>query len=259
MPELPDLQVFSKNLEKILKGKKIEQVLVYNSRKVNVANATLRQAMEGAVVNAVRRDGKMLVIVLNNGHAVSIHLMLHGTLKSADHENSISHPIIRIELEGRLNITLEDWQYAAHVILDAPLNTVPDALSEELDYNYLRRVMEDNGKNIKTILLDQQIIRGIGNAYADEILWDARISPYSAGRKIPTTQVRQLLRSIKKVLAKAERAIKKAHPGIISGEVRDFLLIHNAHKEKSPDGFIIQTATLASRKTYFTDEQEVYV
>jgi formamidopyrimidine-DNA glycosylase len=82
--------------------------------------------------------------------------------------------------------------------------------------------------------MDQHVIRGIGNAYADEILWDAGISPFSISNKIPGKKIDALVKSIKSVLKEAEKEIVKRDPGIISGEVRDFLKIHNAKKTHSP-------------------------
>ena len=111
---------------------------------------------------------------------------------------------------------------------------------------------------VKNVLLDQKVIRGIGNAYADEILWDAGISPFSISNKIPTASIKALVKSIKHVLEHAEKQIKKTNPDIISGEVRDFLLIHNAKKDKSPSGAAILQKTAGGRKTYYTDEQELF-
>jgi formamidopyrimidine-DNA glycosylase len=111
---------------------------------------------------------------------------------------------------------------------------------------------------IKTILLDQHIIRGIGNAYADEILWEAGISPFSIANKIPADKIKDLAAAIKKVLKDGEHQIKKEKPDIISGEVRDFLKIHNARKKESPTGASIQQKAIGGRKTYFTEEQKLY-
>ena len=108
------------------------------------------------------------------------------------------------------------------------------------------------------MLLDQKIIKGIGNAYADEILWDAGISPFSVSNKIPADKLKALAASIKTILNNAEKQIKKSHPDIIKGEVRDFLLIHNSKKKTSPGGAQILQKEIGGRKTYYTNEQELY-
>ena len=107
-------------------------------------------------------------------------------------------------------------------------------------------------------MLDQKNIRGIGNAYTDEILWEAGISPLSICNKIPDNKIKALAKSIKEVLEDAENQIKKAQPDIISGEVRDFLKIHNSKKKESPTGGKIHNKMVNSRITYYTDEQELY-
>ena len=106
--------------------------------------------------------------------------------------------------------------------------------------------------------MDQKLIRGIGNAYADEILWSAGISPLSISNKIPDAKIKSLAKSIKSVLQKAEKQIKKEDPDIINGEIRDFLIIHNADKKTSPKGGQIHSEMVNSRITYYADEQELY-
>lgn len=106
-------------------------------------------------------------------------------------------------------------------------------------------------------MLDQKIMRGVGNAYADEILWHARISPFSISSKIPEAKLKNLAQSIKTVLENAEKSILKSNPDIINGEVRDFMDIHNSKKKHSPTGAAI-IVNEASRKTYYTNEQELF-
>jgi formamidopyrimidine-DNA glycosylase len=134
----------------------------------------------------------------------------------------------------------------------------PDALSSRVNFAFLKKQLSTSKAVVKNVLLDQHILRGIGNAYADDILWEARISPFSISNKIPESAVRKLAKSIKQVLAKGEKNIMKSYPDIISGEVRDFMLVHNAKKEESPTGRQIQVKTLGGRKTYFTDEQKLF-
>lgn len=106
--------------------------------------------------------------------------------------------------------------------------------------------------------MDQHVIRGIGNAYADEILWQAKISPLSIAQKIPPGKIKTLAAAIKKVLKNAEKKILKSHPYIIGGEIRDFLVVHQPKKTHTPGGAKINRATVNSRKTYYTNEQELY-
>ena len=76
--------------------------------------------------------------------------------------------------------------------------------------------------------------------------------------KIPDAAIKKLAKSIKTVLHDAEDQILKTHPEIISGEVRDFLKIHNSKKKESPTGGVIHFKMVSSRKSYYTDEQELF-
>jgi formamidopyrimidine-DNA glycosylase len=126
----------------------------------------------------------------------------------------------------------------------------------ELNFDYLKKIF--NRKTIvKNILLDQDLIRGIGNGYSDEILWEARISPYSIASAIPDEKIKSLLKIIPKILNEAAAKIDKAYPGKINDEVKEFLKIHR-RTGNSPTGRPIQIDTKGSRKTYYTDEQVKY-
>jgi formamidopyrimidine-DNA glycosylase len=113
-------------------------------------------------------------------------------------------------------------------------------------------------RRIKDLLIDQKFVRGIGNAYVDEILWAARIHPASKTGKIPGKKVRELFNQIHKVLAAAERKIIKRNPEIIRGEIRDFLKVHNSKVKHSPKGVTIKKENLGNRITYYTDEQILF-
>jgi formamidopyrimidine-DNA glycosylase len=137
-------------------------------------------------------------------------------------------------------------------------NTVPDAL--EVDGTYLRNKISDRPRiKVKEFLLDQSILRGIGNAYADEILWEAGIAPKSVVGRIPDRVIDELVVAIKNVLTDAIGEIKRRSPNTFSREIRDFLRVHNPHRSKSPTGHPIMRDKVGSRITYFTEEQVLYV
>jgi len=256
MPELPDLQVFSRNLNKALKDKTLDKVNVPNHKKLNVSVKELQAALEGQPLTHVKRVGKELHFGFKNGHVLGLHLMLHGQLYLFENSNPHKYTIIELLFEKGTGLALTDFQSAATPTLDPKENDTPDAL--DFDIAYLEEKLSKTKKPIKTVLLDQHILRGIGNAYADEILWQARISPFSVSNKIPGTKIKTLARSIKEVLEDAEKQIVKTHPDIISGEYRDFMQVHSSKKKQTATGAIIHQKEISSRKTYYTDEQELF-
>ncbi|AYL95757.1 DNA-formamidopyrimidine glycosylase family protein [Mucilaginibacter celer] len=255
MPELPDLQAFSHNLQKKLSGKTVKEIIVPNTKKLNVGVKELNDILTGQQLEKVYREGKELHIRFNKGDVLGLHLMLHGKLFLFEGKNENKYPIIELHFKDGSGLVLTDFQGIATPTLNPAKTDVPDALEVEVDF--LTKRLAKTKTNIKTVLLDQKILRGIGNAYADEILWHARLSPFSVSNKIPEAKLSGLIKSIKTVLQDAEKSILKANPDIINGEVRDFMNIHNSKKKQSPTGAYILVKE-GSRKTYYTDEQELF-
>ena len=256
MPELPDLQVFSKNLNKLFKDKKLEKVNVTVAAKLNVPAKELEDALEGQTLTHINRVGKELQFTFKNGHILALHLMLHGELHLFEAKNEHRFSIIELIFEDKKGLALTDFQKAATPTLDPEKSDVPDAL--EVDAKYLEQKLSVTKSPVKTVLMDQKVLRGIGNAYADEILYDAKLSPFSVSNKIPADKVKVLLHSIKAVLQDAEKQIIQHNPDIISGEVRDFLLVHKPKHKETAKGETIHQKPVGARKTYYTDSQELF-
>lgn len=257
MPELPDLQVFSHNLDKKLSGKVLADITV-QSKKTKDSAAAFRKALKGAKLEKVYREGKELRFKFDNHEILGMHLMLHGKLYFFEKENTNKHTVTELLFEDGTGLALTDFQGAANPSLNPEEKEAPDALSAELTAAYLEDQLKSKRTVIKKVLLDQHVIRGIGNAYADEILWDAALSPFSVCNKIPATKISALVHSIKKVLKDAEKQIRKEHPDIIAGEVRDFMKVHHSKQTHSPGGAEIMQKEIGGRKTYYTEEQELY-
>jgi formamidopyrimidine-DNA glycosylase len=254
MPELPDLQVFSHNLTKLFKNKKLAKITL--TGKANVPEKKLQEILDGLELKKVVRVGKQLHFEFEKGHVLGMHLMLHGQLYAFDNKNEQKFTAAELLFEGGKGLALTDFQKAANLTLDPEPSDVPDALDADVDY--LTKKLSATRTAVKTVLMDQHILRGIGNAYADEILYDAKLSPFSASNKIPTEKVKQLVHSIDKVLKHAEEKTLKDHPDIISGEFRDFLQVHQPKKKTTPAGETIHQKPVGSRKTYYTDAQELF-
>ena len=258
MPELPDLQVFSRNLNSQLAGKAVADVALLKKTKIKTTAAALKKALKGKTVEKVYRSGKELRFELTGKTILGMHLMLHGKLRWFQGKKPPAHTLLALYFDNTCGLALTDYQGIATVSLNPQEPDSPDALSKELNARYLGTLFSTKKTAVKKLLLDQHLIRGIGNAYADEILWEAGISPFSVSNKIPAAYIKKLVRSIRKVLTNAEKKIRTSHPDIIAGEVRDFLKIHQAGKKESPTGTVVRQKLLNGRKTYYTDEQELF-
>ncbi len=259
MPELPDLQVFGKNLEKKLDGKKLIRVNVANSTKVNVSESTLKSKLEGKRLNNILRNGKELFFNFDGKQVLSFHLMLNGEFHFFHETNNYKNKIIELLFEDKTGLVVTDWQQYANVKFNPETPAVPDAFSKEFNLEYLQNgFVKYKSRRIKDLLIDQKFVRGIGNAYVDEILWEAKIHPLSKAGKIPGEISEKLYNSVNKILVDAEKEILKRDPDIIRGEIRDFLKVHNSKVKHSPTGGTIKKENLGNRITYYTDEQILY-
>ncbi|MBD0332884.1 MAG: Fpg/Nei family DNA glycosylase [Chitinophagaceae bacterium] len=258
MPELPDLQVFSLNLNKRFAGRRLQELTIVNKSKLKVPEKEFKTSLEGQKLEKVYREGKELRFQFANGNILGLHLMLNGNLYLFERTNEHKNTIIELLFQEDKGLAMADWQGMAKATLNPQEKTSPDALSDEVNYKFLKERLARSRTSIKNLLMDQKVIRGIGNAYADEILWDARIHPLSVCNKIPDEKIKELAKSIKSVLHDAEKQILKKKPDLISGEVRDFLFIHNAKKKQSPTGGAIKKTEVNKRITYYTNEQQLF-
>ncbi|MGI8636388.1 MAG: DNA-formamidopyrimidine glycosylase family protein [Segetibacter sp.] len=255
MPELPDLQVFSQNLSKMFAGKELQQIMLVNGKNLKDDEASLNEQCKGAVLKQVYRSVKELRFLFSNKAILGMHLMLHGKLFVFEGRNEKKNTIAELHFEGK-GLALTDHQGAANIKLNPEDKDGIDALPEELTFGHLKKALQSKS-NIKARITNQDVIKGIGNAYADEILWEAKIAPLSISNKIPDDKIEALRKAIKNVLKHAETEILRTHPNIIQGEVRDFLKIHNSKKDQSPSGAVIKVDK-KGRITYYTDEQELF-
>lgn len=256
MPELPDLQVFSKNLTKMLKGKVLESIIIHNKQKIKVSEKELQSLVDKKLAK-VYREGKRLFFDFGKDSALSVHLMLHGKLVYSEDENP-KYALVSLKFKGAQTLSITDFQKMANIELNPEPAEGIDALSSKLTEKYLFDILQASKAKIKSLLMDQNLIGGIGNAYADEILYAAGISPLSVANKIPAKQVHKLTKVMKDVLENAEKQILEEHPDIISGEIRDFMKVHNKNAKTDKKGNEILQIKVGGRSTFYTSQQEVF-
>lgn len=257
MPEIPDLEIFAQNLNALLKGKIVAKVKVLQAKKLADKPKALSAALEGKKLQDVYRSGKELRLQFSKNTLLGIHLMLTGDLHLFEKTNVRKSTIVEIYFKGGTGLALTDRMKNAAVKL-APVDKAGiDALDKALNYKKMKEILARKAA-VKNVLLDQDLIRGIGNSYSDEILWQTRISPFSKAGAIPDEKIKELAVAIKKVLKGAIKKIQKNHSGKINGEVKDHLQIHTKQKNVSPTGSPILTAERGMLKTYYTKEQVLY-
>lgn len=254
MPELPDLAVMAKHLSAKLVNHTVEGITLHVDRKANATEGELNDALAHHKVKSIYREGKELRLEVGDS-LLGLHLMLHGEIRLVGKGEEVKFPVLQLDFPTQ-SLFLTDWQKSATPTLNPEPSEVPDAL--DFDSNYLKGVLAKKKSDAKTVLLDQKIIRGIGNTYADEIFYHAGISPLSIANAIPAKEVDKLIHSIQTVLTNEIENISTKDPERITGENKDFLKIHLPKTKSTPKGEEILIDKKGSRKTYYTANQTLY-
>jgi formamidopyrimidine-DNA glycosylase len=257
MPELPDVEVFTRNLDKIFAGKRLIKVKIVNGSKLQETPASLSRALKGKTLEKIYRSGKEMRLLFDDKTLLGLHLMLTGDIFVFKGKNDHHSTIAELHFDSGQGLALTDRMKNANIKLNPVDKAGPDALSSKMNLAHLKMALQRD-RMIKSVLTDQDIIRGIGNSYSDEILWQTRISPYSIASAIPEKKVGELLKVIKKILKDEIKNIDKHYPGKVNGEVKDFLKIHTKERATSPTGAPIIIDKKGMMKTYYTKEQKLY-
>jgi formamidopyrimidine-DNA glycosylase len=208
MPELPDIAVYTERLADKVQGRVLQRVKVLHPFLLRTAVPPLSQA-EGRTVAGVERLGKRVVLALDNGLFLVIHLMLAGRLRwlppGGKPPGKISLAVFEFD-SGSLVLTEAGSQRRAslHVVADrAALQAMDpggiDVMTADLA-TFSERLLREN-HTLKRQLTDPRLFSGIGNAYSDEILHRAKLSPILLSKAMQPAQVAQLFDATRAVLA----------------------------------------------------------
>jgi len=228
MPELPELEVIKENLASQIKGKNIKRLKIF---KPYVLKSCFTECLTDESVKRIQRRGKYLIIELTH-HRIIIHLMLRGSIQYALPQSRLKKNTAGLlEFEDgtvlELNETGHKKMMSLYIlsqddILSNLENCGLDPLSNSFTLERFRAVLHEEPQQLKSLLRNQKKIAGIGNAYADEILWKAQLSPFKLSTKLTDKEIKALYRGIIEILAWAIWTIRKK--GI--SEKRDFLNVH---------------------------------
>lgn len=227
MPELPEVEVVRRGLSDHVKGARFNNVEVFNPRAIRNyegSDAEVAAFLAGHEIHSVERRGKFMWFVLDDGAALVVHLGMSGQMliKNTDEiqsryelplqpnhagldDKNLRHLRIRATLSDGQEIWFVDqrtfgyWQPSDIVETangDVPLSLVhiaPDLLDRTVDISALARRMKRRKTDIKKLLLDQEVVSGIGNIYADEMLWRTQIHPRQKANRMAVPVIQSLL------------------------------------------------------------------
>lgn len=219
MPELPEVEVLRRDLEKDVIGRKIKSTEVRATKNAmriirrHTRRKDFEDALAGAKIAKIERQGKYLLIFLDTKQILVVHLGMSGQLMltktSAPIENH-THVIITFTVGGQLRyidprsfgemfITTADEEGNIEGLTKLGIDPLEDALT----WQFFSGTLAMRKTKLKTLLMDQKFICGIGNIYSDEILWAAGLRHDRSSETLVSAEVRRLYRAIQEVLQDA--------------------------------------------------------
>jgi len=213
MPELPEVETVKRTLERYLLGRKIENVHVYYSRILaNITVEELKKKLINQTIIAMNRRGKWLIFEMDDYDLVS-HLRMEGKYFFKNSDDEITrHEHVIFTLDNGKELRYQDTRKFGRMYLfkkdtlyqELPLSEIgKEPWDSTLTEKYLKEKLKDKKIPIKTSLLDQTIIAGIGNIYADEILFLSGIHPLKSSSKLTKKNREDIILSTRKILGDA--------------------------------------------------------
>ena len=210
MPELPEVEVLARHLAPLLRGKTIRAVKVLRAKVIRPTSVKeLEEKLIGAKFTHLHRRGKYLLFEAKRSGAGQItclgHLGMTGRMFLQPKSAALpKHTALVLDL-GRLCFVYEDTRYFGRFTLDtASVEALgPEPVSEAFNADSFAMELKRSAQPIKVKLLDQSLVAGIGNIYASEALFRARISPRRKARSLKRDEVQRLHHEIRVVLQEA--------------------------------------------------------
>jgi len=215
MPELPEVETIRRELEREAVGKRIKTAEVHGTRTVRrQTKKQLISRLEGTKISGVERRGKYLVLRLDSGDLLVIHLGMSGQLLRAAPKDPVvkhTHVVISFTQGGQLRFidprTFGELFVTAKDELTSEIPELADLgmdpLDEPISWVTFGQKLLSRTTKLKQLLMDQSFIAGIGNIYSDEILWEAGLRHDRTPQSLSSMEVRRLYRAVVEVLHEA--------------------------------------------------------
>ncbi|MGA7685848.1 MAG: DNA-formamidopyrimidine glycosylase family protein [Terriglobales bacterium] len=262
MPELPDIVVYIEALEKRILGKRLERVRIASPFLLRTATPPLASA-ENQKVTRLRRIGKRICIGLENDTWLVLHLMIAGRLHWKKRDAKLSPPraLAAFDFENGTLLWTEAGskkRASLHVVAgETGLAALDPGGIEvlDIDLDQFSKTLTSANHTLKRALSDPRLFSGIGNAYSDEILFEARLSPLALTQKLKHEEIERLFAAVRKSLTDWTARLRQETADDFPEKVtafREGMAVHGRYKELCPRcGAKIQRIRYAANETNY--------
>jgi formamidopyrimidine-DNA glycosylase len=262
LPEYPDITVYLEHLEPLLTGKRLERVRLASPFFLRSVDPPIREA-EGQRVAGLFRLGKRIVLRFENGAFLVLHLMIAGRLRWRPRGAKIAGKVglAAFDFEsGTLLVTEASSKKRAslYFVRDEQALRAHDPGGLEVldaDLGAFRAALARESHTLKRALTDPRLFSGIGNAYSDEILHRARLSPVKLTRQLDDAEVERLFRATRTTLVEWTERLRRESGSRFPEKVtafRDGMAVHGRYRLPCPDcGSPVQRIAYAENETNY--------
>ena len=243
MPEAPEMQVVAEFLQSQLPGLPIDSVQILKPSVVRSLAGDLAEDAVGRKFRRIERRGKFLLLCLSGGRTVVINPKLTGGLQFAPGKQRVlKKRCVRFQLRGEVDLRyVDDRQMGQfYYVPDDQVDTVPGLAEQGPDvlaktsFEDFKNSLKGFSGEIKGVLTRGRVVSGIGNAYADEILFHAGVYPFKRRKALSEDELRRIHHSCRQVVVDAIETVRERMGVDIDHKVRDFLAVHNKGGEPCP-------------------------
>jgi len=269
MPELPEVETVRRGLEKLILGKKISNIDIRYPKMIKTDLHEFQKAMPGQVIQSMGRRGKYLLFYLSDKVLIS-HLRMEGKyFYYPDQVPERKHAHVLIHFKDGGTLVYEDVRKFGTMELLAPelleayfisKQLGPEPTEQDFDLGRFKLALKRSKKPIKSHLLDQTLVVGLGNIYVDEVLWRAKVHPARISQSLTAQEARKVHDETIKVLG---QAVEKGGSTIRTytnafgedGTMQEFHQVYDKTGQAcSRCGSIIEKIQLGGRGTHFCPE-----
>lgn len=263
MPELPEVEITKQGITPYVIGQSIDRIDIHH-RSLRYPVSDSLMLMEGAVITDVTRRAKYLMIH-SDGFYLVIHLGMSGSLRISEmDEPRKKHDHIVFKLSNGKELRYHDPRRFGFVLLypgdEIPAymtKLAPEPLSDDFNHTYFKTIIQNKKQPIKSFIMDQKFVVGVGNIYANEALFMSEIHPEKPAQDLKPKEQKLLVESIKTVLSRAigegGTTLKDfVQPDGTHGYFAHSLSVYGRDKAECINcGMAIQKIVIAQRSTYF--------
>jgi formamidopyrimidine-DNA glycosylase len=264
MPELPEVETVTNQLRPHITGRTITEVNLLWERMVKGQDpAEFLQMVNGQKILEMTRQGKYMIVHLGSGNKLIIHLKMTGSLILGTTESELPlYTRAIIHLDDGQNVFFRDPRKFGILNAVKDLKAIdgklgPEPFGPDFTLEYFSQGVLKRSAPVKSIILDQKFIAGVGNMYADEALFLARLDPRRPGNKVKKAELKRLFDAIKEVLTAGIKyggasVVTYYHPdGTVGTAHQHFNVAHNLAKVCPVCGGPVERVVVGGRGSYF--------